>query len=120
MSASRNYIVLGIAVLIVAIIAVLAWWLTYGKGEYERELTRAAIEQEIEQAAYCETDNDCTVIYAPCPFGCHAAVNTNEAERISSLMESYPSTCIYSCIQAPPVRCIENACTLDTPEPGGG
>lgn len=80
---------------------------------------RAVIEREIKEAAYCETDTDCEVIYAPCPFGCHAPVNKNEAERLENLMQSYESDCVYGCIQAPPVQCIEQKCVLDEPQPGG-
>lgn len=111
--ATNKPIIIITAVLAIAALAALTWWITVGKAAREQELTRAAIEQEIEAAGYCETDADCKVIYAPCPFGCYAAVHANEAERISSLMENYPSTCIYSCIQAPPVRCEANACKMD-------
>lgn len=70
------------------------------------------IKQAIIDAGYCNVSTDCEVLYAECPFGCHAPVNKKEADKIRMMLDSYESTCIYSCIQIQGVECVENKCQI--------
>lgn len=76
----------------------------------ERKSHEGGIAQAITSANYCETASDCTRAGSVCPFGCDIFVNTAEAERISSMLSSYQSTCQYSCVQLKRVECVENRC----------
>ncbi len=70
------------------------------------------IKQEIKQANYCEADSDCenAVRGGQCPFGCYAYVNRNEVNKVSSLINSFRSTCVYSCVSCLGVKCEDKKC----------
>lgn len=68
------------------------------------------IESEIEKANYCETEDDCVDAGSKCPFGCYNYVNKAEAERISGLLGSFDSDCIYDCAFCADVRCVDHKC----------
>ena len=68
------------------------------------------INNAIGDANYCETKDDCKLIGSKCPFGCYIYVNGVEAGRISKLVDSYESRCIYQCIQCTDVACVDNKC----------
>lgn len=72
------------------------------------------IRKEIELANYCEVQDDCVVVNSKCPFDCFVFVNKNESSRISELIDSYPSKCIYGCIAVvPELDCVEGKCIWD-------
>ncbi|MFW0870964.1 MAG: hypothetical protein ACKKL4_00710 [Patescibacteria group bacterium] len=73
--------------------------------------TRANIISAIEEANYCTFDTDCVVLESKCPFDCYVYVHSNEAERISKLIESFESRCAYGCVAPPEVVCIDSRCT---------
>ena len=75
-----------------------------------RPIEQSYIEREIVKAGYCEVDSDCVVAASKCPFGCHITVNKNEAERIRGLVNSFDSTCAYSCVELKDVICENNKC----------
>lgn len=68
------------------------------------------IKREISKANYCETEADCSDAGSQCPFDCYAYVNRQEAGRISGLISSFRSTCVYSCLACPTVACEEHRC----------
>lgn len=68
------------------------------------------IKAEIEKANYCSIDSDCVDIGGKCPFGCYIYVNRNEAERISQLVESFESKCVYGCVSCSQLTCAEGRC----------
>lgn len=68
------------------------------------------IRNEIDAANYCTQDQDCAFVGSVCPFGCHLYVNSNESARIVSLLDSYQSKCMYSCVPSPGPRCVNNRC----------
>jgi hypothetical protein len=68
------------------------------------------IKIEIEQANYCIIDSDCVNAGNKCPFGCYNYVNVNEIERVSELINSYSSNCVYGCVFCEEVKCINNKC----------
>ena len=79
------------------------------------KIKAAYIIKEIRKANYCQIDSDCQDAFAgtggQCPFGCHAFVNKDEAERIGGLVDSFDSTCVYSCMKCPTTRCDNGICT---------
>jgi hypothetical protein len=79
------------------------------------KIKAAYIIREIKKANYCQIDSDCQDAFAgiggQCPFGCYAFINKNEVGRIRGLVDSFNSTCIYSCIYCPTTRCDNGTCT---------
>ncbi len=69
------------------------------------------IRNAIEEANYCVTADDCSIIGNKCPFGCEIVVNRNQATRIANLAMNFPSDCTYSCIATNTVGCINGKCT---------
>ncbi len=69
------------------------------------------IQNEINNANYCESDSDCRLVGDKCPFGCFIYVNKREMQRIKAMVDSYQSTCMYACIQCVEnAKCINNKC----------
>lgn len=96
--------------LIVVLVALISAFLIRDK------IKAAYIVKEIKKANYCQIDSDCIDAFAgtggQCPFGCHAIVNKNEAERIGNLVDSFDSTCVYGCIQCPTTKCNNGLCAV--------
>jgi len=76
-------------------------------------LKRSYIKNEIYKASYCKVDSDCQALEPKCPFGCAIYVNKENADRISELLKSYDSNCVYSCIETRP-SCENNRCQYVT------
>ncbi len=93
-------IIAGIIILVILIISLLAF----------PRINESRIKAEIERANYCEVDSDCVDAGGKCPFGCYAYVNRNEAERISQLIQSFDSKCVYGCLMCPTAVCENNKC----------
>ena len=74
------------------------------------KIKESSIKSEIEKANYCNVDSDCLDAGGKCPFGCWVYVNKNEVNRISELIDSYNSKCIYSCVSCPTAICENNKC----------
>ena len=53
----------------------------------EEQLTY--VEEQLETLNSCEVDDDCELVYAPCPFGCRKVVNRQFVTQATELMESY-------------------------------
>lgn len=70
----------------------------------------ARIKEQIAEANYCETAEDCVDTGSKCPFGCYIYVNDTEAGRIKTLVDGYDSTCQYACIAISGVECVQNKC----------
>ncbi len=77
----------------------------------------AQIKEQIAEANYCETADDCVDVGAKCPFDCYIFVNKSEAERIKSMVDGYQSTCEYSCIAMTGVECVAKKCQVMTDMP---
>ena len=73
-------------------------------------INESKIKAEIAKANYCETDSDCVDAGSKCPFGCYAYVNKNEVSRISGLIQSFDSKCVYGCLACPTAICEDNKC----------
>lgn len=63
-------------------------------------------------AASCAADTECVFADSKCPFGCYIAVNQTRKQFIDSLIQNYPSSCVYKCPQAPQNRCIDGRCRI--------
>jgi hypothetical protein len=74
------------------------------------KIEESRIKVEIEKANYCEVDSDCVDAGGKCPFGCYAYVNKNEVGRISKLIGSFNSKCVYGCLACPSAVCENNKC----------
>jgi hypothetical protein len=74
------------------------------------QMKESKIKSAIEKANYCESDSDCVDAGGKCPFGCYVYVNKNEVGKISQLIESYDSKCVYGCITNPKVICENKKC----------
>ena len=74
------------------------------------KINESRIKSEIAKANYCEVYSDCVDAGGKCPFGCYAYVNKNEVNRISQLIQSFDSKCVYSCLACFSVICEKNKC----------
>jgi len=68
------------------------------------------IKTEIIKANYCENYSDCVDAGGKCPFGCYVYVNKNEVRKISQLIQSFNSKCVYGCLTCQTVICENNKC----------
>jgi len=68
------------------------------------------IKSQIKKANYCEINSDCIDAGGKCPFGCYVYVNKNEVDKISNLIQSFNSKCVYGCISNSTVICEDNVC----------
>lgn len=85
------------------------------KDKIKDRIAEANTNREITKANYCQTASDCEIIPSRCPFGCYAAVNKGEADRIKNIIESYQpqySQCAYSCIELKSVDCVDSKCQI--------
>ncbi|MFA5259058.1 MAG: hypothetical protein WC402_03195 [Candidatus Pacearchaeota archaeon] len=74
------------------------------------KMNESRIKSEIKKANYCEVYSDCVDAGSKCPFGCYSYVNKNEVSRISKLIESFDSNCVYGCLACPNVTCENKKC----------
>lgn len=84
--------------------------LTLGIFNFIPKIQEYNIKNEIQKANYCTIDSDCVDAGGKCPFGCYAYVNKNEVQRISNLINSFESKCVYGCITCQSAQCINNTC----------
>lgn len=77
----------------------------------------ARLRTELDAANRCETVEDCTLIGSKCPFDCNVYVHRDEAERLKTALEAFPSTCEYACIQTYGVECASGKCKAVTQPP---
>ena len=68
------------------------------------------IKKQIDKANFCTENSDCINAGSKCPFGCWNYVNKNEVERISKLINSFDSKCVYGCINCEKSICENNKC----------
>jgi len=68
------------------------------------------IESEIKKANYCNVNSDCVNAGGKCPFGCWVYVNKNEVARVSELINSFDSNCVYGCVSCPTAVCENKKC----------
>ncbi len=90
-----------------AVAAAAGWmlWLHFrGSG------TEAGVKREIAAANHCETNSDCEIVLAKCPFNCYAPVNKKESGRIREMIENYESRCAYMCVEIKGVACLNGKC----------
>ena len=99
----NEQVIIGIIIFIMLIIAV-SIFLAFPK------IKESYIKSVIEKANYCEVDSDCVDAGGKCPFGCSVYVNKNEVEKISQLIQSYNSKCIYGCVSGSTVICENKKC----------
>jgi hypothetical protein len=96
-------IVIGLIIFIMIVLVVSIFW-AFPK------IKESNIKSAIEKANYCEIDSDCVDAGGKCPFGCYAYVNKNEVEKISQLIQSYDSKCVYGCVSCPTSICENKKC----------
>lgn len=74
------------------------------------------VETAIDEANYCDTEEDCVDLGAICPFDCYILVNESEAEEVQSLIDDFlkhqTSICFYSCISLGNIVCEEGSCAM--------
>ncbi|SRR6056297_2214291 len=99
----KNKNIIGIIILVIVIIAV-SIFLALPK------IKELKIKSAIEEANYCEIDSDCVDAGGKCPFGCYIYINKNEVDKISQLIQSYNSKCIYGCVSSSTVVCKNKKC----------
>jgi uncharacterized protein YxeA len=86
-----------------------------GYSEINCEELKNEIMAKMEDANFCETDNDCKTYSLGCPFGCGNYVNKNyDMSKVLSDVESYqvcPDTeCDYMCEMPAPPECKNKKC----------
>lgn len=108
-----------IGVLVIGIILIGGWWIWKETPLFVTEcnILENDIKQDLEEANYCEKDDDCVVVSFGCPFGCWNFVNKNiDLSPIKEKVEEYKnqcSGCLYKC-GAPPENliCQNEKCTM--------
>lgn len=70
------------------------------------------IEHRIVRAGYCENNQDCVIIGNVSPFSCAIVANQENADRITKLVRSYPSTGTLNCSGNEKAACIQNKCRV--------
>ncbi len=73
-------------------------------------IKESVIKTEIEKSNYCDVDSDCVDAGGKCPFGCWVYVNKNEVDKISQLIKSFDTTCVYDCVYCPTAICTNHKC----------
>ncbi|MFH1890049.1 MAG: hypothetical protein ABIJ91_00540 [Candidatus Kuenenbacteria bacterium] len=73
---------------------------------------KSYISHQISGSGYCEENSDCVIIRNKCPFSCAVVVNKNNANRITDLINSFPSTCELNCFGREKAACLENKCWI--------
>ncbi len=68
------------------------------------------VDWKLDQANYCEVEEDCVNLGNKCPFGCYIYVNKNEEEEMKNLLDSFKSKCVYGCEQCLEVDCLSGKC----------
>lgn len=68
------------------------------------------IQNQINEANYCNYKEDCAYAGSKCPFGCYIYVNQEHKEEIKALIDDYGSECVYGCIKCEDVECKDNRC----------
>jgi hypothetical protein len=74
------------------------------------KIKEARIKSELIKANYCDAASDCVNAGSKCPFGCYNYVNKNEVDRISKLINSYDSKCVYGCLTCLSAVCEDHKC----------
>lgn len=70
------------------------------------------IEHRIARAGYCEESSDCVIIGNVSPFSCAIVANKANADGITKLVRSYPSSGTLSCSGNEKAACIQNKCRV--------
>jgi hypothetical protein len=84
-------------------------------------LTEEAVEAEFDDANYCESSDECVVLYPGCPLGCWTAVNEAEEDRIADLIDDFfaqqtGAECAYDCAAHKDPRCLDGECVVEAME----
>ena len=81
------------------------------------KIKESQIKKELNNANYCDEDNDCVNITNKCPFGCYNYINVNEIVKIDKMIKSYFSIpvflrqeCVYGCVSCSNVKCESKKC----------
>jgi hypothetical protein len=69
-----------------------------------------AIRALLDEANTCQRTEDCVSIGSKCPFGCHLFVHADYASEMRSMMDAYPSSCVYDCAQSFGAECRARRC----------
>lgn len=82
-------------------------------------LTEDSVRAEFDDANYCETAEECVVIYPGCPLGCWAEINEAEVGRINDLVDDYHAQqsgteCLYDCPAHSEPICDNGRCVVES------
>lgn len=80
------------------------------EGQVDEQTTLEFIKNEIEEANYCETKEDCAETNTKCPIGCYNIVNKAELDRINQLINDFKQTCFQTCTPLTEFVCDNNKC----------
>ena len=68
-------------------------------------VSETKIRELLDRYNYCEVDDDCTVKYGICPFGCHQFINKQYEKTVENLFDVYTrhtkEHCDYKCMALP-------------------
>ena len=86
--------------------------------ETQLQNEKVGITRLIENSQACNKDQDCTLVYLGCPFGCGVGINkTNETEIISAVdayLAKSCTACKYRCsAKIITTQCIQNRCSTE-------
>ena len=74
------------------------------------------VQAAIDEANYCDTEEDCDDLGAICPFDCYILVNESEADEVQSLIDDFlkgeTSHCNYGCPSLGNIVCEDGTCAM--------
>jgi hypothetical protein len=76
--------------------------------------TKEEVIDLLDSYRYCEADNECSIFYWECPFGCWQAVNTKHLDISQNIIKNWVNNneprCVYDCLAIEWVKCEEYKC----------
>lgn len=86
-------------------------------------VTERRVEDELEDANYCDITEDCIIVDPGCPLACHAPINKAEKAEIEKLLERYHrqhrDDCADLCENIGNVYCLHGECIILDPNYDG-
>ncbi|HOX54939.1 MAG: hypothetical protein PHI86_04585 [Candidatus Omnitrophica bacterium] len=87
---------------------------SWAEENIDRDIVQQDIQDAIRQANYCDTTDDCMIIYLACPFGCGAYINKKEEknlkEKVGAYFLVYNEQCVYDCVRPIDPACVNQKC----------
>jgi len=80
----------------------------------DKNILEQEISSSIKSGNYCDTTQDCKIVFFGCPFGCGSYVNKDFnlqpiRDKIKEYLEKF-GACDYNCFKPSEPECVNNKC----------